>query len=105
MQPNYWSTFLDQRIARRRVLAGTATTATAAALLAACGSGGGKAVDKTTLVVEPEDTTRQAKRGGTIKDRWSADTPTLDIAAAVAPLNTPAKQAYTTRALAPPGYT
>src|SRR5712691_1871031 len=104
MELNYWSKFLDHRIARRRVLAATGATATAAALLAACGSGGGKAVDKATLVTQPEDTSRQAKRGGTIRDRWSADTPTLDIAAAVAALNTPAKQVYSTLVREKPGY-
>ena len=102
---SYWSKVLNQRIGRRRALATTGATAAGAALLAACGGGGGgKEVDTTSLVTPAEDTTKQAKRGGTIKDRWSADTPTLDIATAIAPLNTLARHTYSTFVREKPGY-
>ena len=102
----YWSTILNQRIARRRALAATGSTAAAAALLAACGGGesGGGGADKSSLVVLPVDTTKQAKRGGIIKDRHTADPANLDIVNPVAPLNRPAQQAYSTLLRQKPGY-
>src|ERR1700730_9576792 len=82
MVGSYWSKFVNQRQSRRRVLAMTGG-ATAAALLAACSggksSGGGSSADQTSLVAQPVDTTKQAKRGGLMKDRQYADPPTLDI--------------------------
>ena len=106
MERSYWSGVMSHRTSRRRALAGTGMTAAAAALLAACGGGGSSDGDQDTasLVTPAVDTTKQAKRGGTIKDRWSADTPTLDIAAAVAPLNTPANKAYSTLVREKPGH-
>jgi peptide/nickel transport system substrate-binding protein len=105
MERSYWSNVMTQRLGRRRALAGAGATAAAAALLAACGGGGGESKgDSSSLVSNAADTTKQAKRGGIIKDRWSADTPSLEIAAAVAPVNTPAKQAYSTLVREKPGY-
>jgi peptide/nickel transport system substrate-binding protein len=81
MNHDYWSTITLGRIARRRLLAGVTASAGAAAFLAACGGGdsGGSKSDKGGLVAEPQDTTKQAKRGGILKDRAFADAPTLDI--------------------------
>jgi ABC-type transport system substrate-binding protein len=105
MKRNYWTGVLSQRLGRRRALAAAGATAAASAFLAACGGGGAdEKVDTQSLVTEAADTTKQAKRGGTLKDRWSADTPTLDIAAAVAPLNTPANKAYSTLVREKPGH-
>ena len=105
MERSYWSSVSASRLSRRRVLVGAGSTA-AAAFLIACGGGGSDNTPEpgNSLVATAVDTTKQAKRGGTIKDRWSADTPTLDIASAVAPLNTPAKQAYSTLVREKPGY-
>src|SRR5690242_13434792 len=83
MIDSYWSKLTSQRMSRRTALAATGATATAAALLAACGSGGsksgGSAPDKSSLVVEPVDTTKTAKRAGTLKSRNFADPATLDV--------------------------
>jgi peptide/nickel transport system substrate-binding protein len=88
---NYWSRFLDQRLARRRALAIAGGTALGGALLAACGGsdddsdGGG---DKSGLVAKPVDSSKQAKRGGTLKVSTNRDVIHLDVAVAQAPLET-----------------
>jgi peptide/nickel transport system substrate-binding protein len=67
---------------RRRLLAGVGGSAAAAAFLAACGGGnegGGDGANKSSLVVEPVETTKSAKRTGVLKDRAFADAPTQDI--------------------------
>src|ERR1051325_6725269 len=70
---SYWSRALGSRLSRRRALVLTGSTATAAALLAACGSSGSKSggseAKKPTsdLIVDPVDSTKQAKTGGTSK--------------------------------------
>src|SRR5262245_7989024 len=75
---SYW----DGRLTRRRALA-TAGVGAAAIALAACGGGGnsgGSKVqgDKSGLLVPVTDTSKQAKRGGTMKSSVSADTTTFD---------------------------
>jgi peptide/nickel transport system substrate-binding protein len=72
---SYWSEILNQRISRRRGIAAVGGVSAAAAFLAACGgsdSGGsqGGTSDKSGLITKAVDTTKQAKRGGTLK--WFA---------------------------------
>ena len=71
---SYWTNILEGRITRRRGLGATGAAAAAAAFLAACGGsddqGGGGTADKSGLITKPVDTTKQAKRGGTLK--WFA---------------------------------
>src|SRR5438874_2217990 len=65
----YWKRALDARTTRRRALAASGLTAGAALLLAACGSKGGSsssgpAKDKSSLLRQETDTTKQAVPGG-----------------------------------------
>ena len=106
MQPSYWSKILNQRVGRRRALAATGATAAGASLLAACGGGsedGGGASDKSGLVTQPVDTFKQAKRGGTIKDRSSGDSPTLDLGRPLAG-GVPTGRVYSVLVRDKPGY-
>ena len=67
---SYWSKATQTRIGRRRALMATGTAAAGAMLLAACGGGSNsKGDDRKTasLVTKPEDTIKQAKRGGVYK--------------------------------------
>jgi ABC-type transport system substrate-binding protein len=80
---SYWSKVVQSRISRRRALAATSAGALSAAFLAACGSdddggssSGGK--DSSGLIASPEDTTSQAKTGGTIKDFYTAELTDMD---------------------------
>jgi peptide/nickel transport system substrate-binding protein len=105
MQEGYWSSIVNQRIGRRRALQSTVAAGAAAALLAACGGGdsGGKS-DKSGLMVQPVDTLKQAKRGGTMKDRAFADPPTLDLLTANNPWNSPGFCVYSMLVGFKPGY-
>ena len=80
---NYWAKVLENRLSRRRALAGTGGAALTATILAACGggsdSGGGNAGSDSSLVSKPVDTLKQAKRGGIMKDRQYSDLQSLDI--------------------------
>jgi peptide/nickel transport system substrate-binding protein len=102
MSGSYWEGITQSRISRRRALAATGVTAAAAAFLAACGGddggdgGGGGTGEKSTLAVKTEDSIKEAKRGGIIKDRTNADTSSMDVQQPLAPLNTPAKHVYST---------
>ena len=95
---------MSGRIGRRRAITLAGGTALGAAFLAACGgsdsggSGGGSGdgKDKSSLITKHEDTTKQAKKGGILKDRTGADAPTMDVHGPVAPLNTPARHVYST---------
>jgi peptide/nickel transport system substrate-binding protein len=103
---NYWTAVLSQRLARRRALAATGGAAAAAALLAACGggdSGGGGDGDSSGLVARPADTTKDAKRGGTLKDYIRGDPITLDPYNPNAALNFVAKSVYGTLLRERPG--
>jgi len=111
MATDYWSRILENRIGRRRAIAATGATALGAAFLAACGgsndsggSGGGSSKDVSGVVVKPTDSTKDAKRGGIIKDRNTADPPTYDAHQAIAPLNFPARHVYSTLVVEKPGY-
>jgi peptide/nickel transport system substrate-binding protein len=94
---SYWSRIHGGRLKRRRVLAATGASALGAAFLAACGGGeDGDNGDKSSLVVKPEDTIKQAKRGGILKDRTTIDISSMDVQQPLAPLNWTAKHAYST---------
>ena len=76
MKTSYWDTLLQSRISRRRAIVATGAATGAAAFLAACGGdnkgdGGGK--EKSTLATKTEDSIKEAKRGGILKDRTNAD--------------------------------
>jgi peptide/nickel transport system substrate-binding protein len=75
-----WAQLKDRRLGRRRALAAAGSAGLGAALLAACGGGDDEKPDAATLLTRPADTTRQAKRGGTIKDRTHGDVNSLDSA-------------------------
>src|SRR6266550_739194 len=75
-ETSYWDTLTSARTSRRRALEAARASTAAAVLLAACGGGQGKAgegKDKSTLVTPFVDTTKQAKRGGILKDRTFSD--------------------------------
>jgi ABC-type transport system substrate-binding protein len=75
----HWASAFNNRLTRRRALAATGATA-AAAFLAACGgSGDGETGGKSTgLLTQPVDTSKQAVRGGTIKDSRTVDISSFD---------------------------
>ena len=78
-----WGPRLQQRLTRRRALAATGAGAVGAAFLAACGgsggAGGGKVdVKANGLLTAPVDTSKQAVRGGTIKDARTVDISNFD---------------------------
>jgi len=73
---DYWQRIVDSRISRRRGLGALGAGAAAAAFLAACGgsdsssgTSGGSSSDKSDLITKPVDTTKSARKGGTL--RWS----------------------------------
>jgi peptide/nickel transport system substrate-binding protein len=105
VERNYWTNVLSGRIGRRRALAGVAAASGAAALLAACGGGGdSEQTDSSGLVAKPVDTFKEAKRGGIMRDRTTGDPNTLDIYAALNPLNPPTRLAYNTLVRFKPGH-
>ena len=81
-----WTRSLEQRLSRRRAIATTGGAALGAAFLAACGggssdSGGGGTKDEknvSSLVTPQKDTTKEAKKGGTLKFSLPADIPNFD---------------------------
>jgi ABC-type transport system substrate-binding protein len=82
MSGNYWASVLNGRIRRRRALAIAGGSAFGAALLAACGGGSDDDAgprDTSGLLSEPEDTTKQAVRGGTWQTSRTDDPVTLDV--------------------------
>src|SRR6266536_3009421 len=102
----YWQRLTDSRLTRRRALASGGGMAIGAALLAACGGGdgGGANGDKSGVLTQPVETTRQAKRGGILKDRTFADPPTLDITSMNAPLVPYTHDVYSGLVQSIPGY-
>src|SRR6186713_2234549 len=83
---NYWDKLTASRVTRRRAMIATSAGAMGAAFLAACGgsdsgsggSSGGGDKGGSSAVNKPEDTLKEAKRGGTIKDRTFGDVSTQD---------------------------
>src|SRR5262245_8833965 len=83
MPQNYWSQVTSTRQSRRRVLAFAGGGFAGAAFLAACGGGTDSnaksdEAKSTSLVSKLEDTSKQAKRGGTVKLSYGAEPTTLD---------------------------
>jgi peptide/nickel transport system substrate-binding protein len=93
MAESYWTSVTYNRLNRRRALAATGAGTAAAAFLAACGGGdsGGSGTkgDKSGLITEPVDTTKQAKDGGVLKWFQENEPNHLDIHTGLAPLNRP----------------
>jgi peptide/nickel transport system substrate-binding protein len=95
MDGNYWSSTLRNRVSRRRAIVVTGGAAAAAAFLAACGgsnssSGSGDSkgsADKSGLVTKSVDTSKEAKRGGTLRWFQENEPAHLDIHTGLAPLN------------------
>jgi len=78
----YWDRRLEQRISRRRALAGAGAAAAGAAVLAACGGddGGGEGGRAASgQIFKPVDTTNEAKRGGTWRANITADPANFDL--------------------------
>jgi ABC-type transport system substrate-binding protein len=102
---SYWSTALNRRMGRRRALVLAGGSAASAAFVAACG-GGDESSDGggSGLLIQPVDTTRQAKVGGVIKDRTFADPPTLDVLTQNNPLGVLNTHVYSLLTQFKPGY-
>jgi peptide/nickel transport system substrate-binding protein len=101
---NYWSKLSSRRIGRRRGLAVTGGAAAAAAVLSACGGSSGEDEDQSGLLSQPTDTTKQAKRGGVMRDRTHQDVQTLDILTSNAPHNSIGPHVYSALLQFEPGY-
>ncbi len=111
MQSNYWSGVLATRVTRRRGMAFTGGATLSAAFLAACGGGsssnsssGGGSKDQSGIVTKPVDTSKDAKRGGILKDKTNADITSMDVQQPLAPLNIPARHVYSTLVRQKAGY-
>ena len=80
---SYWSRTLQARLPRRRALAAAGGVSLGAAFLAACGgsdssNGGSSSAPKSDLLVKAEDTTKNAKKGGTLKTYITTDVGSWD---------------------------
>ena len=108
MQGSYWSRVLRHRIGRRRALTAAGGLSASAVLLAACGgdSGGGSGgpTDKSGLLTKAEDTSKQAKVGGTVLFHNEADPGNLDPHFANRPAETVRNHTMTRLLLEKPGY-
>ncbi|HLF77706.1 MAG TPA: hypothetical protein VJB57_09480 [Dehalococcoidia bacterium] len=81
---SYWDSVLTRRIRRRHALAASGGMALGSALLAACGGGddgggGEKQPELSKLLTPLADTSKQAKRGGTLQTSIGADPVNFDI--------------------------
>ena len=113
---NYWSRILERRVSRRRAMASTGATAMATAFLIACGSdgddGGGSSTGGDTggsgtggIVASPEDTSKNAKNGGTVNWYTTTEPNHLDgIAQGQSQLNVYNGMAYGSLVANKPGY-
>ncbi len=102
----YWDHLVEQRISRRLGLIATGTGAAAAAFLAACGGGSesGRTKDESGNVTKPVDTTKQAKRGGTLQWFTTSESASLDISTANLSNNDKSLLAYNVLLQVKPGY-
>jgi ABC-type transport system substrate-binding protein len=76
MDRNYWSKTLSRRLTRRRALVASGAGALGAAFLAACGGGDGDGdspEDKSGLVYQPVDTTKDAVKGGVMVGAFAVE--------------------------------
>jgi peptide/nickel transport system substrate-binding protein len=82
MDMNYWSAIVQQRVSRRRALAGSTGAGLGALLLAACGGGssdgGSASKDKSGLLAPASDETAKAVPGGTFVTAGASTSGTLD---------------------------
>src|SRR5262245_13110195 len=86
-------------------MAATGAMASSMACIAVRGGREGRSEGtRSRRISDPTATTKQATRGGVLKDRGAADTSTLHIANPISPLNPPAKQVYSTLVREKPGY-
>ena len=108
MEQRYWSNVLNNRIGRRRAIVSTGAGALGAAFLAACGGsdsgGGGEKKESNKLVQTPVDTSKQAKKGGVLKDRNFGDPPSLDVIQATVSWNPFGFGVYSSLVQPAPGY-
>jgi ABC-type transport system substrate-binding protein len=85
MNASYWNQALQKRLSRRRALAAAGGLAAGAAILSACGggdeAGGGGGGKDAGVIYKPADTTKSAKRGGTIKAYATAYPGSFDLQA------------------------
>src|SRR6266540_1824666 len=77
---SHWSSLLQHRLSRRRAVTTSAALGLTAAFLAACGGRDDEASkgDKSGLITKPVDTTKDAKRGGTLLQSRNQDVFTFD---------------------------
>ncbi len=105
MATRYWDRLMQVRLQRRKALAAGGMAAAGAALLAACGGGGSDSGGESSKVVSPPvDTTKQAKRGGVLKDRSFGDPPSLDVIQATVSWNPFGFGVYSSLVQPEPGY-
>jgi peptide/nickel transport system substrate-binding protein len=106
----YWSNILKQRASRRRALALSAGALSAAAVLAACGSDSGSnglgdaSGDTSGLLTNPNDSTKEAKRGGTHKFYIAGEPSSFDVHLAINPLEAVQRNVYARLTMEKPGY-
>ena len=67
-------------------------------------SGGGDSTKKSGVVMDPTDTTKQAKKGGVLKDRNFGDPPSLDVIQATVSWNPFGFGVYSSLVQPAPGY-
>lgn len=78
MTKSYWSAVSRGRVGRRQLLAGSGAAILGGAILAACGGDGQPAGQSGGLLTEPQDTSRQARRGGVRLDSVGTDVQGFD---------------------------
>jgi peptide/nickel transport system substrate-binding protein len=106
MSENYWQRFTTTRIARRRALAATGSAALGAAFIAACGGdndSAGDSGDSSGLVATPQDTTKQAKKGGVLPYP-SREPNSLDPSLAIVALEDTQRNVYSRLLYEKPGH-
>jgi len=107
MSVSYWNRSGDGRMSRRRFVAAGGGVGAAALFLAACGGGDSNGPSKTAksdLVATASDTTKQAKRGGVLKDRPFGAPSSLDGLEPQSPWNAIGPMVYSALVKFEPGY-